>query len=310
MHGFFLSLKLYSTARLIANPQSYAEYRDRLVSDRLAAKAESRIRARKDQPKVNKALAERLRRSEKKNVVDGGVMGDERFREVLENPEFEVDQESREFALLNPATANNNVRVFDGHEDPADVVQAKRKTAVLEEDEESDRSSSVIGEGESESETEEEDSEDSEDGSTSQVRRTTCVNQAKTCGNTIPGPLHHPGNPSPSFPERDQAVPHPASSSAPTLVTVLDPDKRPLALGFILDRSKAKLRLTQRKLPMSWRCGDQRMAGWRCPSYLNRPKPGGIEARTGTRTLAEQRRRTGRWRGLGRVWRRVKRMRF
>ena len=110
MHGYFLSLKLYTTARLIANPQSYAEYRDRVVSERLAAKAESRIRARKDLPKVNKALAERIRRTEKRDIPEGGVMEDPRFKEVFENPDFEVDEQSREFALLNPATADKNVR--------------------------------------------------------------------------------------------------------------------------------------------------------------------------------------------------------
>ena len=132
MHGYFLSLKLYTTARLIANPQSYAEYRDRVVSDRLAAKAESRIRAKKDQPKVNKALAERLRRvgereeamekkkrermgiepdgaEEREMAGASGVLADPRFKEVFENPDFEVDEESREYALLNPATVNNNV---------------------------------------------------------------------------------------------------------------------------------------------------------------------------------------------------------
>ncbi len=178
MHGYFLSLKLYTTARLIANPQSYAEYRDRVVSDRLAAKAESRIRARKDQPKVNKALAERLRRNEKKDKADGGVMEDERFKEVFENPDFEVDEESREFALLNPATANNNVRIGAAlrqtmlwlHWNGTDGSQAKRKTAVQDEDEESDRSSSGIGENESDPEEEGEDSDDSEDGSQSTFR--------------------------------------------------------------------------------------------------------------------------------------------
>ena len=131
MHGFFLSLKLYTTARLIANPTSYTEHRDRVVQERLAAKAESRIRARKDQPKVNKALAERLRKAEEREEaverrkrekkglpveepVEGGkkkatLMQDDRFKEIFENPDFEVDEESREFALINPATANNNV---------------------------------------------------------------------------------------------------------------------------------------------------------------------------------------------------------
>jgi ribosome biogenesis protein ENP2 len=140
MHGYFLSLKLYSTARLIANPQSYAEHRDRVVSDRLAAKAESRIRAKKEQPKVNKGLAERLRRAEEREEAmekkrkerrgegeDGEeeveeerekgekakgretLLSDPRFKDLWENPDFEVDEDSREFAMLNPATANNNV---------------------------------------------------------------------------------------------------------------------------------------------------------------------------------------------------------
>ncbi|ORY30010.1 WD40-repeat-containing domain protein [Naematelia encephala] len=173
MHGYFLSLKLYTTARLIANPTSYEDYRARLVSDKLAAKAESRIRARRDQPKVNKALAERLRRADeaeqrKKRRMGAeaeaegpaGVLDDERFKEVFENPEFEVDEESREFALLNPATAANN---------------AVKRTAVQDEEDESEGSSSGLGESESENEEEqhqqggdsegsEEESDDSGDG--------------------------------------------------------------------------------------------------------------------------------------------------
>ncbi|EIW66304.1 hypothetical protein TREMEDRAFT_40971 [Tremella mesenterica DSM 1558] len=170
MHGYFLSLKLYATARLIANPQSYAEHREKVIAERLAAKAESRIRARKDQPKVNKALAERLRRVEEREAAalekkrsravqgsseatpaeetgDVSVLEDARFKAIFEDPEYEVDEESREFALLNPATAYN----------------AKRKTAV-EEEEESEEGSSGL-EGESGSEEEEEEGSESDSGS-------------------------------------------------------------------------------------------------------------------------------------------------
>ncbi|WWC60785.1 uncharacterized protein I303_103361 [Kwoniella dejecticola CBS 10117] len=176
MHGYFLSLKLYTTARLIANPQSYAEYRDKMVNEKLRAKTESRIRARKDQPKVNKALAERIRRTEERERIkknkksrgddgaedgdedeeepegevgeEGGLLADPRFKEIFENPDFEVDEESREFALLNPATANNN---------------AKRKTAVEDEEDESDGSSSGLEEDDSEEEEEDEDEQDESD---------------------------------------------------------------------------------------------------------------------------------------------------
>jgi ribosome biogenesis protein ENP2 len=129
MHGYFLSLKLYQTARLIANPQSYQEHRERVVAEKLSKQAESRIRAKKDQPKVNKALAERIRRAEEREAEkeakkkqrlgeeaaeEAGkdkrtILEDPRFKDLWENPDFEVDEDSREFGLLNPATANNNV---------------------------------------------------------------------------------------------------------------------------------------------------------------------------------------------------------
>lgn len=131
MHGYFLSLKLYSAARLIANPQSYTEHREKIVNEKLAAQHESRIRAKREQPKVNKALAERVRKAEEKEkdrarqkrerlgedaVVDGPegtILEDPRFKELWENPEFEVDEDSREFGMLNPATARDAVSVIE-----------------------------------------------------------------------------------------------------------------------------------------------------------------------------------------------------
>ncbi|KAL5521750.1 ENP2 [Sanghuangporus sanghuang] len=80
------------------------------------------------------------------------LLNDPRFSALFENPEFEIDEQSREFGLLNPSLASQ---------------KRKPKTAVEEEGEESDRassslegsSSSVIEEGVSE----EEDSSDAGD---------------------------------------------------------------------------------------------------------------------------------------------------
>lgn len=180
MHGFFLALKLYQTARLIANPQSYAEHRDKIVEERLAKKAESRIRAKREQPKVNKALAERLRKEQERldavearkaakraeraaaageavepaaeeeeegEGEEGGkkeksrkdaVLLDPRFAEMFSNPDFEIDEESKTFQLLNPATSHN----------------ARLRTAVEEEEDDSDRSSAGLSDEESEPESE------------------------------------------------------------------------------------------------------------------------------------------------------------
>lgn len=194
MHGYFVSLKLYDTARVIANPFAYAEHREKLVKERLEKLADSRIRMRKDgaatSVKVNKALAERIerntererKREEKKkarkakkavdedegNAVDeamsvdekeeGGeeqitLLNDPRFKELFENPDFVVDEMSREYALLNPSSvALKNANSSRG------------KTAVEDEEEESDKvSSDGLGSSGDESGEDDSDSDDSSD---------------------------------------------------------------------------------------------------------------------------------------------------
>ena len=70
MHGYFVSLQLYDAARVIANPYAYAEHRERMVQDKLDKLAETRIRAPKNAAaagvKVNKALAEKIRKEEER----------------------------------------------------------------------------------------------------------------------------------------------------------------------------------------------------------------------------------------------------
>ena len=154
MHGYFISLKLYDAARVIANPFAYAEHREKMVREKMEKMAETRIRTKKDaQVKVNKALAEKILKEaerEKKKVekkkqkeaekgesemdVDHddqppkkNLLNDPRFKAVFEDPEFAIDVNSREYALLNPSS----------------VAQMKGgKTAVEDEEEESDKLSS------------------------------------------------------------------------------------------------------------------------------------------------------------------------
>ncbi|KAI0317950.1 hypothetical protein OF83DRAFT_1171526 [Amylostereum chailletii] len=179
MHGYFVSLKLYDAARVIANPYVYEEHRAKLVQEKMDKLAEGRIRARKDQPsvKVNKALAEKVAKDEDRarkqverkahrrqdageteadRAPDGGmktgietptptqtqtgVLHDPRFKALFEDPEFEVDQESREFALLNPSTIAQ--RKPGGGSTADGRGWARGKTAVEDEDEESDKAHS------------------------------------------------------------------------------------------------------------------------------------------------------------------------
>ncbi|KAG2039198.1 NUC153 and WD40 repeat-containing nucleolar rRNA processing-related protein [Suillus americanus] len=200
MHGYFLSLHLYDTARVIANPFAYAEHREKLVKERMEKMAETRIRTKKgtgvgtgtgvggEEVKVNKALAERIekglekeRRKEerRRRGTKGGedeeamdvdidasadeaeqtpaefekptLLNDPRFKDLFLNPEFAVDETTREYALLHPSASGSKQKV-------------RGKTAVEEEEEESERASSAgISEDESENESEGGDSDDSSD---------------------------------------------------------------------------------------------------------------------------------------------------
>ncbi|KAE9387812.1 WD40 repeat-like protein [Gymnopus androsaceus JB14] len=175
MHGYFVSLKLYETARVIANPFEYAEHRERMIKQKIDKLAETRIRSSTKQipgVKVNKLLAEKIQRDEErerkreerkkikamKSRTEAGdgedamdvdaeaeedvptnVLTDPRFAKVFEDPEFEVDVNTREYALLNPSSFAQQ-KGFGN----------RGKTAVEDEEEESDKmSSDGLGENDS-----------------------------------------------------------------------------------------------------------------------------------------------------------------
>ncbi|KAG8802948.1 hypothetical protein FRC18_007414, partial [Serendipita sp. 400] len=193
MHGYFVSLKLYDAARVIANPFVYAEHRQKAIRQKMEKLADSRIRTRKDQlPKVNRALAERIlenqekenrkkrkreeeeeeeeeaeqvegeevemeKKKEKKKVGVGAaaLLSDPRFKAVFEDPDFEIDETSKQFALLHPSQADQATN------------KRKMRTAVDEEDSEGDggMSSDDLGMNveSSEKESDKEDEESSEE---------------------------------------------------------------------------------------------------------------------------------------------------
>lgn len=190
MHGYFIQLKLYDAARLIANPFAYAEHREKLVREKMDKLAETRIRAKKEVGvKVNKALAEKILRDEEKAKkreerrkqrkaaregadmdVDGdandgeqseeevdetekpSILNDPRFAKVFEDPAFVVDEDSREYALMNPSAA-------------AHKQNGRSKTAVEDEEDESDKvSSDGLGGSESDEESDEGGSDSSDAG--------------------------------------------------------------------------------------------------------------------------------------------------
>ncbi|KLO17661.1 hypothetical protein SCHPADRAFT_846182 [Schizopora paradoxa] len=179
MHGYFVSLRLYDAARVIANPFVYEEHREKLVKDKINKLSESRIRARKEDaslPKVNRRLAEKILEEEAKkhkheerkreragegtdNNMDldestptskaskPSLLTDERFKAVFENPDFQVDENSREFALLNPSGVAQRLHGA-ASKSPADQDDSDASSEDDGETEESDKGESDQSEDE------------------------------------------------------------------------------------------------------------------------------------------------------------------
>ncbi|CCE63539.1 hypothetical protein TPHA_0F00520 [Tetrapisispora phaffii CBS 4417] len=105
MHGFFINTELYDKVSLIANPNAYKDEREREIRKRIEKERESRIRSsgavQKPKIKINKDLVERL--SEKRgDKVAENVMTDDRFKEMFEDEEFQVDEDDYDYKQLNP----------------------------------------------------------------------------------------------------------------------------------------------------------------------------------------------------------------
>lgn len=143
MHGFFVDLRLYEKARLIANPFAYEDYRERAVKEKIEKERGSRIRAVKQLPSVNKQLAKQLMAEQGSGKKKPDVLGDNRFADLFADPDFEVDEKSKEFQLLHPSVKQNRHHRSDDEESDEEVVQPKEDT-VMEEDSGSESEDDIV----------------------------------------------------------------------------------------------------------------------------------------------------------------------
>ncbi|KAM9842055.1 nucleolar protein 10 [Aulostomus maculatus] len=111
MHGFFMDIRLYHKVKSLANPFAYEEYRKEKIRQKIEESRTQRVQA-KTLPKVNKELALKLMEEgddeaelasrKKKGKAFPTILGDDRFKMMFENPDYQVDEQSEEFRLLNP----------------------------------------------------------------------------------------------------------------------------------------------------------------------------------------------------------------
>lgn len=104
MHGFFVDLRLYEKARLVSDPFAYEEYKAKAVREKIEKERVSRIQVKSKLPAVNKELAKQLmeEKGSKKKKAKADVLSDDRFKDMFADPDFEVDQDSKEYQLLHP----------------------------------------------------------------------------------------------------------------------------------------------------------------------------------------------------------------
>lgn len=111
MHGFFVDLRLYEKAKAIANPFEFEEHKKQMVQKKIEEKRQSRISAYNKLPLVNRSLANELMETEtedqdmskKKKKKDSGIMKDDRFTSLFNDPAFQVDENSFEYKLHHPS---------------------------------------------------------------------------------------------------------------------------------------------------------------------------------------------------------------
>uniref|UniRef100_A0A3B4H134 Nucleolar protein 10 n=1 Tax=Pundamilia nyererei TaxID=303518 RepID=A0A3B4H134_9CICH len=111
MHGFFMDIRLYHKVKSMVNPFAYEEYRKDKIRQKIEEARTQRVQVKK-LPKVNKELALKLMEEgddeaevvsrKKKGKALPSILGDDRFKVMFENSDYQVDEQSEEFRLLNP----------------------------------------------------------------------------------------------------------------------------------------------------------------------------------------------------------------
>ncbi|XP_035303390.1 nucleolar protein 10 isoform X2 [Cricetulus griseus] len=140
MHGFFMDIRLYHKVKLMVNPFAYEEYRKDKIRQKIEETRAQRVQLKK-LPKVNKELALKLIEEEeekqkatlKKKVKSlPNILTDDRFKVMFENPDFQVDEESEEFRLLNPLVS----RISEKRKKQLRLLEQQELQAKNEEEEE------------------------------------------------------------------------------------------------------------------------------------------------------------------------------
>ncbi|KAJ1924267.1 Small ribosomal subunit biogenesis [Tieghemiomyces parasiticus] len=136
MHGFFIDLRLYEKAKVIANPFAYDEYREKQLREVLEKERGSRIgaKASRTERKVNRELAERASRNEGLYQVAGRASKQAKNRKATKENEDEGDSDGDDMATraLRRSRGDDGGKAQAAAAAPADLLEDNRFAAMFE----------------------------------------------------------------------------------------------------------------------------------------------------------------------------------
>ena len=115
MHGYFMDIRLYKKAKLMNDPFNFDEFKQRKIKEKIEKERENRVKINRKLPVVNTELAKRLIEDKEELLVKNktktkttNILEDNRFAELFTDPNFQINQDSEEFRLLNPVVQKAN----------------------------------------------------------------------------------------------------------------------------------------------------------------------------------------------------------
>ncbi|XP_059488662.1 nucleolar protein 10 [Neocloeon triangulifer] len=130
MHGYFIDNRLYRKAKALVEPFAFQEYRRKKIKEKIEETRANRVKMPQKLPQINKDLAIKLLEQgesegkKKKKQAGPSLLGDDRFKALFENADYEVDTTAEAFRLINPVVSK------------LDNKKAKKKVQAADSEEE------------------------------------------------------------------------------------------------------------------------------------------------------------------------------
>lgn len=111
MHGFIMKAKLYNKLKDKAQPFDYQAYREEQIQTKLDKELiKDKIFSKTQKAKINQKLIEKVQKDNDKGFATYGkvrpsVLDDDRFKDLIENEDFEKDETHEDYILRNPSAS-------------------------------------------------------------------------------------------------------------------------------------------------------------------------------------------------------------